>query len=190
MRYKEHHKEQTHQQIVERASQEFRSHGFVGIGIAKIMSMLHLTHGGFYAHFKDKEDLIDQAMAFALDQSLAMISTALDRGGVQALIEYYLSEMHRDHVAYGCPLTSLTEDQARRSPASRAKFEQKYLEVVARVASSLPGESSQERQERAHYLMATLSGAVALARAVQDPVQSTHILKATKEYLIRSLASL
>lgn len=190
MRYKEHHKEQTHQQIVERASQEFRSHGFVGMGIAKIMSLLKLTHGGFYAHFKDKEDLIDQAMAFALDQSMAMISTALERGGVQALIEHYLSEMHRDHVAFGCPLTSLTEEQARRSPESKAKFEQKYLEVIAIVAASLPGESSQARQATAHYLMATLSGAVELARAVQDPAQSSQILKAARDHLSRHLASL
>src|SRR5258708_36181676 len=89
MRYKDDHKDKTHAKIVERASQEFREHGFEGIGIASLMSKLGLSHGGFYAHFEDKEDLKDQAMEHAFCQSFDIASDALRRGGVPAYIEHY-----------------------------------------------------------------------------------------------------
>lgn len=189
MRYSEHHKAQTHGQIVERAAAEFRLHGFEGIGIAKIMSLLNLTHGGFYAHFKDKEDLIDQSLEFAMNQSIAMISKALESGGVETLISYYLSEMHRDHIALGCPLPILTGEQARRSPASKAKFEKKYAEVIGIVAAYLPGSTYEEKQARATYLMSTMTGTIAISRAVEDPARSDEILAGSKKALYEWLST-
>lgn len=58
MRYPAEQKAQTHQQIVELAAREFRSKGLQGIGIANLMAQVGLTHGGFYAHFKDRDALV------------------------------------------------------------------------------------------------------------------------------------
>ena len=44
------------EKIVEVASILFRKHGFEGIGVADIMKAAGLTHGGFYGHFKSKDD--------------------------------------------------------------------------------------------------------------------------------------
>ncbi len=85
MRYQTQHKEEeTHSQIVETASQQFRAHGFEAVGIAKLMAILHLTHGGFYAHFADKEALISEAGIAALDQSLSTMLAGLEAGGFPA----------------------------------------------------------------------------------------------------------
>ena len=46
------------EKIVEVASILFRKHGFEGIGVADIMKAAGLTHGGFYGHFKSKDDFI------------------------------------------------------------------------------------------------------------------------------------
>ncbi|MGL1465720.1 TetR/AcrR family transcriptional regulator, partial [Vibrio parahaemolyticus] len=73
------------------ASARYREHGFEGVGIARLMNELGLTHGGFYAHFQDKEDLVAEASALALEQSRERMEFALREGGIRALIDLYLS---------------------------------------------------------------------------------------------------
>ena len=65
MRYEPEHKERTRQRIVENASRQFRSEGKNGPGVAKLMKATGLTHGGFYKHFKSKDELF----ADAIDES-------------------------------------------------------------------------------------------------------------------------
>jgi TetR/AcrR family transcriptional repressor of nem operon len=190
MRYKEDHKVNTHRKIVERASQEFRTHGFEGVGIATLMARLNLTHGGFYAHFQDKEDLKDQAMDFALDQSLEIAVEALRRGGVFAYIDHYTSDLHRDHPEFGCALPALTAEEGRRSPESKARFARKYVEQVEVLTEYMPGATLDEKRSRVHFLLSTLSGSIALARAASDPGLSATVLSSTREQLTNYFKSL
>jgi len=44
------------EKIVETAARLFREHGFDGIGVDSIMKEAGLTHGGFYGHFKSKDE--------------------------------------------------------------------------------------------------------------------------------------
>ena len=184
MRYKPQHKEETRRRIVEAASKEFRAHGFEGIGIAKLMGALNLTHGGFYAHFLDKEDLADEALALALSQSLETMLAALESGGFPAMLDYYLSAGHRDHPALGCPLPALAAEVARRSVSSREAFTGRLSEILDAVAEHMPGETLSQRRAKVRFLFAAMSGAVSLARAVSDPDMSRAILEDTREYLL------
>ena len=52
--------------ILDRASRLFRKKGFDGVGIADIMKSAGLTHGGFYGHFRSKDQLIAESCADAL----------------------------------------------------------------------------------------------------------------------------
>ncbi len=69
MRYEKGHKEATRQKIVEVAAAEFRRNGIEGIGVADLMAKAGLTHGGFYSHFKSKEELVQAAMEEASKKS-------------------------------------------------------------------------------------------------------------------------
>ena len=51
-------KAQTHERIVQAASRAIRRQGYGGIGVADLMKEAGLTHGGFYAHFDSKTDLL------------------------------------------------------------------------------------------------------------------------------------
>jgi len=190
MRYEEDHKEKTHAKIVERASQEFREHGFEGVGIAKLMAKLGLSHGGFYAHFEDKEDLKDQAMEHAFGESFEIASDALRRGGVLAYVEHYTSDLHKDHPGYGCVLPTLSTEEGRRSPESRAKFARKFQESVDLLAEHLPGDTPEVKRGRALFIFSALSGSVAIARAAGDPLLSAAILRSTREQLTQFLRGL
>jgi TetR/AcrR family transcriptional repressor of nem operon len=61
MRYSRQHKDETHNRLLKKAAEEFRRNGVQGTGIAPLMGRLGLTHGGFYAHFDSKNELIAQA---------------------------------------------------------------------------------------------------------------------------------
>src|SRR5260370_12387188 len=60
MRYSPEHKEQTRERIVHAASRRFRRAG-TGVGIGQLMKTLTMTHGGFYRHFRNKDELIIEA---------------------------------------------------------------------------------------------------------------------------------
>jgi TetR/AcrR family transcriptional repressor of nem operon len=189
MRYQEDHKEKTHAKIVERAAQEFRLNGFDGVGIAKLMGKLGLSHGGFYAHFEDKEDLKDQAMESALDYSRDMAERALKEGGIEGYIEYYTGDLHLNHPEFGCILATLSAEEGRRSSESRAKFAEKYTEIAQLIAEYLPGPSADEQTEQAHFILSTLSGSIALARATGDPTLTQTILRSARAQLTLYLRS-
>ena len=188
MRYKPEHKEQTHRRIVEAASREFRTRGFEGVGIATLMGDLNLTHGGFYAHFADKEALVAASFVLALDQILEVMRSNLTEGGIPAMLDYYLSEAHRDQPEAGCPLPSLAAELARHSAASREAVTAKLPAFFEAVVEYMPGQTLEQKRAKVYMMFAALSGAVSLARAVSDPSLSKAILDATHNQLLHLLS--
>lgn len=110
MRYPEDHKQKTRRRIVEEAARLFRQDGVGATGLQPLMKALGLTHGGFYAHFKSKDDLVETALRHAaaqLDEITAPLAEA--ERPLALLIEQYLSPRHRDNPGAGCPLLRESE---------------------------------------------------------------------------------
>ena len=187
MRYNSDHKEQTKQKIVETASREFRLHGFDGIGISALMTKLKLTHGGFYAHFEDKEDLIAQALAWSTDEFASHVAEVLETDGVAGLVKLYLSEDHLKNPHFGCPLPALSLDVSRHPDLLQAQFGEKLERTVNLIAVSVPGKNEGERHARAWFLVGSLAGAISMARAVADSAQRTMIVDAAKDQLLKAV---
>ncbi len=78
--------------IVETASTLFRERGYDGVGVADLMAAAGFTHGGFYKHFRSKAELMAEAAASGLSQSLAS-SEGLDAA---EFFKRYSSREHRD----------------------------------------------------------------------------------------------
>ena len=100
-----------------------------------------------------------------------------------ALIKGYLSRAHRDMVADGCPLPTLSSDVARKSDATRESYEQQFLKFVDDIEALLP-EGSQSAREQALSLVAQCVGGVMLSRAVKDQKLSDQILKSCRDAAI------
>ncbi len=83
MRYPEDHKQKTRRRIVEEAARLFRQDGVGATGLQPLMKALGLTHGGFYAHFKSKDDLVETALRHAAAQ-LDEITAPPGGGGTTA----------------------------------------------------------------------------------------------------------
>ena len=63
MRYGPEHKDQTRSALLKAAAEQMRAHGPDGVSVAAVMKRVGLTHGGFYAHFESKDDLIAEAVS-------------------------------------------------------------------------------------------------------------------------------
>lgn len=150
--------------IVETASVLFRERGYDGIGVADLMSAAGFTHGGFYRHFESKADLMAQAAAFGLAQTLGR----MQRAKGSDFIQQYLSRAHRDAPGDGCTLAALGADAARQPEQVKAAFAQGLEETLASLVreDQVKGAAAL-REARAHVLgtFAQLVGAIVLSRA-------------------------
>jgi len=169
------------ERIVDAAAQLFRERGFEGIGVADLMKTAGLTHGGFYGHFASKDDLIAEASARALMQSLDKWSKIVERAPddpLSGIADAYLARNHRDNPGVGCLLAALGPDIARQAPAVRRVVTDYVRSAFDLLAKLVPGKSRSTKRQRAISAYATLLGTMVLARAVDDPALSREILDA------------
>lgn len=180
MRYSQDHKAQTHQRIIKEASARFRRDGIGATGLQPLMKAPGLTHGGFYSHFKSKDDLVEKALQLAgaeLDAHCAMLF-AEDRP-LDAFIDSYLSEWHHTSPHEGCPLPTMSSELGLRgqpSPTTDAVLNSR----LEQVQGTLEG---QDALERSIAIMSTLVGALVLARSVEDPELAQRILDVARDHL-------
>lgn len=180
MRYSQDHKAQTHRRIIKEASVRFRRDGIGATGLQPLMKALNLTHGGFYAHFKSKDELVEkalQAAAAELDAHCAMLFS--QERPLEAFIDSYLSEWHQTSPDQGCPLTTMSSEMGLRGQNSRTTDEV----LNARLKQVETALGNPNAGEQSLVLMSTLVGALVLARSVESAELATRILDVVRESL-------
>jgi TetR/AcrR family transcriptional regulator, transcriptional repressor for nem operon len=101
------------------------------------------------------------------------------------VVRAYLSPRHRDDPGTGCLMSAVGSDAARQPRAVRRAFTDGFRVRLDAWLKLVPGRSAAARREKALVTMATLVGALILARAVGDPALSDEILEATATELGR-----
>jgi TetR/AcrR family transcriptional regulator, transcriptional repressor for nem operon len=163
--------------IVGTASRLFRERGFDAVGIDEIMHAAGLTHGGFYNHFRSKDELAVEAArhAFASSEQKAWTSFK-DMAGA------YLTSAHRNDRAGGCAIAALACDIARQKGGVRKQLTAHLRAQIEWIAGLLGGrKTTARRRECAIKALSELVGALVLARAVDDPKFSEEILAAVRK---------
>jgi TetR/AcrR family transcriptional repressor of nem operon len=174
------------ERIIEVAAKLFRKRGFDGVGVADLMKSAGLTHGGFYGHFASKEDLMVQACARAMEDSLEALQQAAQQGGenaFSAVTSAYLTRAHRDQPDEGCVLAALGAEAARRGSLVRGVFTQGVRSMVNALTRLAQGKSKRLKRERALATVASMVGALVLARAVDDAELSDEVLQSVLKSL-------
>ena len=193
MRYDPEHKQRTRERILTEAATALRRDGPDRIAVAGVMARAGLTHGGFYAHFASKDDLLVAAVEHMFVGALAHLDDVLrDRSpqqGVLAYIGFYLSEEHRDRRDRGCPLPAMAADMPRLGLAAREAFERGAARLTTRLAEALSAlVGSADAGTVAVSVLAELVGAVVLARSIAHAAHSSTLLRASREALTRRLS--
>ncbi|RDI07596.1 TetR family transcriptional regulator [Pseudomonas fluorescens] len=173
--------------IVETASVLFRERGFDGVGVADLMAAAGFTHGGFYKHFGSKADLMAEAAASSLAQSLT------DNAGIDVadFVDLYVSRDHRDGRGGGCTMAALCGDAARQSPELKATFANGIENTLAALESRYEaGQDAPQEAIRAKMLdmLAHAVGAIMLSRACPDySALADEILEVCRARIIAAL---
>lgn len=171
---------ESRERILEVAARLFREHGFDGIGVSDLMKEAGLTHGGFYGHFKSKEELMARAAERAIEASLQRWDQLQAESGERALeryVDFYLSPEHRDNPGHGCVMAALGSDSARHGGDVREALGRGLQRVLEGLADALPGRSRERRRARAIVTFSSLVGALVLARGAGDAALSDEILR-------------
>ncbi|OYY76382.1 MAG: hypothetical protein B7Y43_15170 [Sphingomonas sp. 28-62-20] len=171
-RYSKEHRAETRETIIKAASELLREKGFDGFGVADVMAAVGLTHGGFYAHFADKQALLDAALAKALQQSpvnFARLATAaLATNDAGTLAARYLDDARIANVAGGCATAALASE-LHRQPASASAIFVDASRATVEAIEAIPGVSG-----KGWAILAMLAGAKAMMRAIpEEPGRST-----------------
>jgi TetR/AcrR family transcriptional repressor of nem operon len=191
MRYDSEHKERTRKRVLAEAAAAIREQGPDKVGVAGLMAKAGLTHGGFYAHFKSKDDLIAQAIGQMFEDSygnfLHWTKDQTPAEGLARFIDNYVSARHRDAPDRGCPIPSLSGDLARMPPEARERFTQGVTTLTDAIAGLLGQTGKPDAEDLAASTIAEMIGALALSRAVGDPATSDRILERSRRVLKQRL---
>jgi TetR/AcrR family transcriptional repressor of nem operon len=179
------------EEVVTATARLLRERGIAGTSVQDLMSSVGLTHGGFYKHFASKDELVGVATTAAfkeLQSLLIRISEETpDRTRARsALFAAYLSLDHRDDPVSGCASAALAGDVAR-SPADsalRTSYQQGLEATLDLTSGFLDQEGSgEQRHSEAILILATMVGALTLARAAGESPLSEQILQVVRESL-------
>ena len=189
MRYDNNHKERTRARVLAEAAAAIRSKGVERVGVAEVMAGAGLTHGGFYAHFQSKDDLVAQAITHMFDASCAAFLRHTEgRNPADALANYidaYLAPSHRDDRARGCPLAALSGDLPNMPELARARFTDGTERLVAGFAKLVKRLGAKNAEALAWSAIAEMAGALALSRTVPDLDRATQVLRNSRA-MVRS----
>ena len=191
MRYEPRHKEETRQRVLRSAARALRAQGPHQVAVAKVMADAGLTHGGFYAHFESKDDLI----AATIDQLFAEGGVRMRRRtegkapseALAAYIDFYLSPAHRDARTSGCPMPFLAADLPRLPREARRRFASGVAQLQRWFAERLSLMGHDAAEAEAASTLAELVGAISLARAEPDRKASDLMLTRSRWSLKRRL---
>ncbi len=179
-------KEITHERIVGAAARATRRSGYDGTGVADIMKEVGLTHGGFYAHFASRDAMLAEAADRAGAESVAALTrvaaAARPREALRALIRAYLSKEYVEGVETGCPVAALGSEMPRQAPKVRRAATRRIKQLIDLVARHSPDQGEPGAYEQALVTVATMVGAVVLARAVDDPKLSKALRAASLKH--------
>lgn len=180
-------KDATHERIVSVAARAIRRSGYDGTGVADIMKEAGLTHGAFYAHFTSREAMLAEAAGRACAESAAaatdVVASVPPDMALASMLSAYLSREHLQHAEIGCPLAALGSETPRQASEVRRVATRHIKEMIDLVARQSPDWGQPGAHERALVTVATMVGALMLARAVDDPGLSDGLREAALKHL-------
>ena len=178
-------KANTHARLVAAAAARFKELGVDGISLSDLMKELKLTHGGFYKHFGSRDELVTEALELALAETGQVMREHLFDGGkpdIEALLDFYLSEAHRDGRAGGCAVAALAGDAPRKSAGVQAQFRRRIETILETLIEARgPGGSAGDSRATAILILSALYGALIMARAVGDSPLSREVLRTVRK---------
>src|SRR5215472_15811964 len=189
MRYSPEHKAQNHENILSVAARSFRERGGDSSGIGTVMKKVGLTKGGFYRHFKSKDDLFVEAVARAFDETgrgmVEVAKSAPEGQALRVIIERYRSAGHANSTGTGCVLSALGPELARKPLSVRRRIEASLEAYRERLLPFMPGQTREEKLAKIRLLFPSMAGVLMMARVISTPERREQILMEARNFFIK-----
>jgi len=186
MRYEPEHKTRTRDRIVRNAARKLRAEGLSGPGVASVMKASGLTVGGFYKHFRSKDELLAEAIAQGFSESSEKIRSSLQNVPREErwkeIVRRYLSTEHCERPETGCPVAALAPEIARAKLSVRKRIAALMKDWV----EFMPGSTAAERERNFFIIFSAMAGAVSIARILTEPADRQKVLASTRDHLLHS----
>jgi TetR/AcrR family transcriptional regulator, transcriptional repressor for nem operon len=173
MAYPPEHRARTRSRIIETARGLFNRHGFELVSIDRIMAEAGLTRGGFYHHFRSKDELyIETVNSFAtcnpFAQKVARARTPIiePRKLARMLIDLYLSDEVLADSSMHCPLYALPGDVARAGLLPQQAYTELIRSMSGVFRAALAG--ARDAARRSQAMVSLCVGGMVLARTTND----------------------
>ena len=187
MRYKQGHREEARERILNAVGRGFRKHGFGGIGVDGLAQEAGVTSGAFYGHFPSKAEAFKEAVSaglISLREGVERIQTEHGDDWIEAFIDFYLGDRRTCDLADACALQALTPEVVRADLAARGIYQAELLKIIEAIAKGLPHSTPSARRSRAWALLSWLAGTVTIARAAADKTVSDKAAKSVRSAAI------
>lgn len=199
MPYPKSHKTKTKERILASATELFSRNGFQKVSIGQIMKLAKMTHGAFYAHFASKEALYNESVRLTIDNSRAarLVKGPLSLQHLTELVANYcnLQELEAKHRPG--PEAVLFNEIGSEKAEIRTLFEASYMSMKKMLETRLIALSklkqlpfANDRQaisDKARVILASLVGAVAIAKSLPGEAERKHVLVATQRQILLML---
>lgn len=184
MPYRPEHRSETRARIVEGARVLFNRHGYDNVTIDMVMEAASLTRGGFYHHFRNKQELFAAAVSSFLmgrgarwraEAGVDPVDPALEDAA--NMLRSYLSPAHLGDLEGQCPMIALPSDVGRAEPAVREAYRHLLDAMVGLYERAMPAGGG-DRRETALALAALSVGGMVLARTIPDQALGAEVREA------------
>ncbi len=190
MRYEPEHKTRTRDRIVRNAARKVRAEGLSAPGVASVMRASGLTVGGFYKHFRSKDELLAEAIAQGFsdfrDKVYSSVQSVPREDRWKEIVRWYLSPEHCDRPDTGCPVVTLAPEIARAKFRIRKRIAGLMRELTDRWVEFMPGVTATERERNFLVIFGAMAGAVFIARLFTEPADRQRVLATLRDHLLHS----
>jgi TetR/AcrR family transcriptional repressor of nem operon len=149
-----------------------------------------LTVGGFYKHFRSKDDLLVQAIEEGMTDFGGKLFAATKHAPPgerwKEIVKWYLSAEHCEHTDVGCPMATLAPEIARSAPAVKKRIVNIMKARREGMLEFMPGRNAAEKVRNFTVIITAMAGAVSMARMMTDPGEKQKILDTVRDHLLES----
>tara|TARA_R110002012_G_scaffold5202_12_gene23927 strand:+ start:1000 stop:1641 length:642 start_codon:yes stop_codon:yes gene_type:complete len=192
-------KSKTKERILASATELFSRNGFNKVSIGQIMKLAKMTHGAFYAHFSSKEALYHASVRLTLDntRTARLVKGPLSLQHLTELVDNYCNLQELEAKQRPGPEAVLFNEIGSEKAEIRTLFEASYLRMKKMLETRLRAlgklkklpfaDDRQVIADKSRVILASLIGAVAIAKSLPGEAERKQVLIATQRQILLML---
>lgn len=192
-------KSKTKERILASATELFSRNGFNKVSIGQIMKLAKMTHGAFYAHFSSKEALYHASVRLTLDntRTARLVKGPLSMQHLTELVDNYCNLQELEAKQRPGPEAVLFNEIGSEKAEIRTLFEASYLRMKKMLETRLRAlgklkklpfaDDRQVIADKSRVILASLIGAVAIAKSLPGEAERKQVLIATQRQILLML---